>query len=235
MIVPDFQRALTLAFPEATWGAIVRGLREGVGLADDVVKNTPMLNTPGGTISEGIYGALEDFTGSSNFAALVIYRSRLKKAKCLSVYGIGWTLDLARFLAHVVRTECSGALPSESANRRQAQCVKNQYDLLTDGRVPPISEIVAKVTEFYSFLTFGTDAKGILTHVWHGDAKLRQHRMASLRKSSAAARCPSGGTIPAPKSPKPKDRMRFLDRRRGGCGQQGQDWQRVSIIGSSNA
>jgi hypothetical protein len=55
VVIPEFQDALTLAFPEATWSAIVRGLREGVGLADDVVKHTPMLNTP---VGRGLRGHL---------------------------------------------------------------------------------------------------------------------------------------------------------------------------------
>jgi hypothetical protein len=210
VIVPEFQNALTFAFPETTWGAIVRGLREGIDLADDVVKNTPMLNTP---IGRDLRGHLRRVGVLHRFQELCRVGDLPFRAQESEMpIGIWHWLDIrsGSFLAHVVRTECTGALPTESANR-QAQCVKNQYDLLTDGRVPSILEVLATVTEFYSFLTFGTDAKGILTHAcmgmpssdntgWLAYANL-------LRQRDAGWKAPS----PAPKSPTPKDRLRFLD------------------------
>jgi hypothetical protein len=210
VVVPEFQAALILAFPETTWGAIVRGLREGIALADDVVKNTPMLNTP---VGRDLRGHLRRVGVLYRFQHLCRVGDLPFKAQVSEMpIGIWHWLDIrsGQFLAHVVRTECTGALPGESANR-QAQCVKNQYDLLTDGRVPPISEIIAKIREFYSFLTFGTDEKGIVTHACMGMPSSDNTEWLAyanlLRQRDAGREAPSA----APKSPKPKDRMRFLD------------------------
>jgi len=208
VIIPEFQEALRRAFPETTWPAMVRGLREGIGLADDVFKNTPMLNTP---IGRDLRGHLRRVGVLYRFQQLCKLGDLPFKAQESAMpIGVWHWLDIRSglFLAHVVRTECAGALPAETANR-QAQCVKNQYDLFLDRRIPKVADIIAKLKELYSFLTFGADAKGVLTHVsigmpssdnsdWLAYANL-------LRQRDVGREAPS----PAPKSPSPKDQMRF--------------------------
>ena len=200
MVVPEFQDALTLAFPEATWGAIVRGLREGVGLADDVVKNTPMLNTPVGRDLRGHLrrvGVLYRFQQLCRIGDLPF---KAQESECQSAYGIGWTSDLASFSRTWFVQECTGAMPSEFGE--QTGSVRKKPIRFAD-RWPSAFNFrdLATVTEFYSFLTFGTDAAGILTHVsmgmpssdntgWLAYANL-------LRQRDAGREVPS----PAPKSP----------------------------------
>lgn len=212
MIVPEFQECLLRAFPEPTWSSMVRGLREGINLADDVIKNTPMLNT---AIGRDLRGHLRRIGVLYRFQQLCRTGDLPFEAQESEMpVGVWHWLDIRSgiVLAHVVRTDCTGAMPSETANR-QAQCVKNQYDLLSEGRVLPMAEIFEKVSEFYSFLTFGIDRVGALTHAcigmpssdnseWLAYANLLRHR-----DRDADREAPS----PAPKSPDPKDRMRFRD------------------------
>ena len=212
MAVPKFQEALLHAFPEPTWFSMVRGLREGISLADDVIRNTPMLNT---TVGRDIRGHLRRVGVLYRFQQLCQIGDLPFTARESEMpFGVWHWLDIRtdQFLAHVVRTECMGAMPSETANR-QVQCVRNQYDLLSEGRVLSMAEVFAKVSEFYAFLTFGTDRSGALTHAcmgmpssdnseWLAHVNLMRHRDSGADRESLS---------PAPKSPDPKDRMRFRD------------------------
>ena len=40
-----FEARLLTAYPEQTWPALIRGFREGVGIADEVRRSTPFLST----------------------------------------------------------------------------------------------------------------------------------------------------------------------------------------------
>src|SRR4051794_21825972 len=110
-MVAEFQQRMLAAFPGATWGVLVRGMREGISLADDVIQSTPMLATllgrdlKGHIRRVGVLYRLQQLctSGELPFAA---------EASKMPIGAWHW-LDIrsGNILAHVVRTEAADALP----------------------------------------------------------------------------------------------------------------------------
>jgi hypothetical protein len=162
LIVPDLQAFLIRAFPEQTWAMLVKGLRDGIAKADRHAATTPMF---AGEIGQDLRGHIRRMSILHEFQMLskqgyLPYEAEPEK---MPVGAWHWlNIRSAGLIAHIVRTETPDALPPGTANRQEL-CVTNQYDLLRDGRIPPVEMVITKAR--YANITFGVDQMGTLTHV----------------------------------------------------------------------
>jgi hypothetical protein len=204
----DFDNLLEEAFPCATWPTIVRAQREGIALADDVRRNTPFLATLlGGDLRGqirrlGVMYRLQELckAGELPFAASIEHMP----------HGTWHWLNLqsGKFIAHLARTVSAGEVPEDTKNR-QHYLIKNSPDLFDDRKIVPISELVAKVHQFYAYFAFGAAHNGDLTHSILGMAAsdepvwLGRHDLMKAPPEASALK-----PDPAPKFD-PRDRLKF--------------------------
>ncbi len=162
-----FEATLLSAFPTETWSPLVFGLSSGIKNADTLIETTPMLRHTLGRDLQGhirrigILTALETMcsNGQLPFSAGV---SPMPK-------GVWHWMDIksGKSVAHVARTISAKSLPEDTPNRQPLR-LKNTYDLFTDGRIPDEEEVIEEAKVWYSYVTFGADRAGTLTHACIG-------------------------------------------------------------------
>ena len=207
-MIQEFQDRMLAAFPTATWSPLVRGVREGINFADDLVNNTPMLACP---LGRDIRGHIRRIGVLYRLQQLCTSGDLPFKAETTRMPIGSWHwLDIRSgdVVAHIVRTETAGALPLDTSNR-QTRYVKIQYDLYDDGRIIPISRVMSETKEFYSFLTFGIDPKGVLTHACLGMPSSDNDEWLAFTKLERKAPPEAAQTADAPPGPNLSDKIRF--------------------------
>lgn len=159
----EYQRRLEAAFPTATDGETIRGVAEGILLADDLVENTPILRNAvgrdlrGHIRRSGIIFRLHDLCGRGDlpFAADILPMP----------HGSWHWLEIRsnNFKAHICRSDGPYDFPEETQSRQDARLV-NQNDLFAD-KVIPISRVMDEVPALYTWLTFSAVKAGSLKHL----------------------------------------------------------------------
>jgi hypothetical protein len=159
----DLNPLLEIAFPAITDAEVVRGVTEGVLLADDLIKNTPMLKHLGGfdlrghLRRAGIMFRLNDLCdrGILPFATDIVQMP----------HGPWHWLEIRsdKFKAHVCRTNSPLEFPDDTLSR-QDERLRNQTDLFNP-KVMTLSEIAERASELYAWLTFGADKAGNILHL----------------------------------------------------------------------
>jgi len=204
----DFEGLLEAAFPRTTWKTIVRAQREGIVLADDVRKSTPLLNNP---LGQDLRGHLRRIGVMVRFAQLCKSGELPFNAAVDQMPHGSWhwlNLRSGSFVAHIARTDTFDEIPEETKNR-QDYLLKNDGDLFDDPKIIPISELTSRVDRFYAYLTFGAEPNGKMTHsalgMAAGDNREWLALVNLLRSSAAGADAISN---PLPKID-PKDRIKF--------------------------
>jgi hypothetical protein len=190
---------------------IVRGQREGISLADDMRKSTPLLanelglDLAGHIRRIGVMVRLQELCkiGDLPFTATIEHMP----------HGTWHWLNLrsGNFVAQIARTETFNEVPEDTKNR-QHYLVKNDGDLFSDPKIVPISEIKAKVDRFYAYLTFGATRSGQMTHSTLGMAAKDELVWLGHHDLLRAA---GEGAVPTPEpAPKfdPKDKLKFNER-----------------------
>ena len=157
------QHLLQAAFPPSTDLAVVRGVTEGIGLADDLIENNRLLKNAGGYDLRGhirrvgIMFRLRDLCarGELPFAAEIVQMP----------HGPWHWLEIRSgdFLAHVCRTNAPHSFPDDALSRQDAR-LRNQEDLFAPQQ-PDRSKLITAIREFYAWLTFGVGQHGVLEHV----------------------------------------------------------------------
>jgi hypothetical protein len=198
-----------LSFPESTWDGLVRALSEGIRKSDAHMRETPALS---GVIGRDLQGHLRRLFILHEFQELS-RQHRLPYEATPSKMPVGswhW-LDIRSggMIAHVVRTETPDGRP-EATKNRQALCVTNQYDMLKDGRIPPVDLIVTKTR--YVYLTFGVDEVGAITHVSLGMPSSDNSHWLAFAKLLRRRRLPEPLIMPppAPLSPPIAEAIKFV-------------------------
>lgn len=159
-----FEARLLSAYPEPTWPLLIRGVREGIGIADGVRRSTPFLSTRVGRDQRGL-----------NRRAAIMWRLQMlcssgelpfTAEEILNTKGNSHLLSILsqNIELHVVRTEDAEAFP-EDARIRQDRRAINQPDLFKDGKIIPLTEALREVRRLYAWLTWAADAAGQLTHL----------------------------------------------------------------------
>lgn len=163
MIVPGFQDQLITAFPEGTWNNIVRGIKNGIILADSIINSTPFLGSAPGYDIRGLIrrvGVLYKIKEMCSAGDLPFSGGEER----MPVGHWHWlTIKSQNITAHVVRTESPRALPSDNSSR-QPECLKNEYDLFEHGRIPTVDEMDLK-QERYAVIVYGLDSGDKLAYV----------------------------------------------------------------------
>ena len=157
------QRLLEIAFPPSTDLAVVRGVAEGISLADDLIENNRLLRNAGGNDLRGhirrvgIMFRVRDLCsrGDLPFTAEIVQMP----------HGPWHWLEIrsGNFLAHVCRTSAPHAFPEEALSRQDAR-LRNQEDLFVPHQTDR-SKIITAIREFYAWLTFGFGQQGTLEHI----------------------------------------------------------------------
>jgi|tagenome__1003787_1003787.scaffolds.fasta_scaffold20913880_2 hypothetical protein len=159
----EFQKRLEAAFRPIADGETIRGVSEGILLADDVIENTPILRHAGGRDLRGhirragIIFRLHDLCerGDLPFSADIVPMP----------HGSWHWLEIRsdNFKAHICRSDGPYDFPEETLSRQDSRLV-NQADLFADNIVP-ISEALAKIPKLCAWLTFSAEKNGILKHL----------------------------------------------------------------------
>ena len=160
----DLQEQLAGAFPAETDPEVERAITEGVLLADDLIKNTPILKTligrdlRGHIRRAGVMFRVHDLCEKG----LLPFSTNITKMP----HGNWHWLEIrsGRFRAHICRTTGPFEFPVDAVSRQEAQLV-NQPDLFSDGKIVPISELALRAKELYAWLTFGVSRAGVVEHL----------------------------------------------------------------------
>lgn len=206
----NFDEYLREYFPAPTDAAVIRNVMMGVGLADDLRRNTPWASTLVG----------DDLTGSFRRAA-TMWRIRqacidgelpFQAHEIPNSTGSSHLLKITSgpFEAHVVRTECAGAFPKDAPIRQDSR-LTNERDLFDDDpKIVSFKELVGGVDNSYAWLTFNATEVGALTHVCWGMPKANENKY--LAHIDILRRAISVGTPVAPTTPPkpdPKEKIKF--------------------------
>ncbi|MGM5025100.1 hypothetical protein AB8B02_02640 [Tardiphaga sp. 862_B3_N4_1] len=159
----EFQRRLEAAFYPDADGETIRGVTEGILLADDLLENTPLLKNAvgrdlrGHIRRSGIIFRLHDLCarGDLPFTADIVPMP----------HGNWHWLEIRseNFKAHICRSEKPYDFPEETLSRQDARLV-NQNDLFAEN-VVPLKQIINQVPDLYAWLTFGAEKNGSLKHL----------------------------------------------------------------------
>jgi hypothetical protein len=196
----ELQDLLAVAFPPSSDAEVIRGVTEGVLLADDLTKNTPMLKHLGGYDLRGhlrrvgIMFRLHDLSdrGDLPFATEIAQMP----------HGPWHWLEIKskNFRAHVCRTEGQFDFPDDTLSR-QDERLRNQPDLF-DRSVAPLHQIAKNSHQLYSWLTFGADRAGKILHIcW---AMPPADQTGWLAHINVIGRATSHATSPIPHATTPK-------------------------------
>jgi hypothetical protein len=201
---------MRIAFPETADAMTVRAVGEGVRLADDLIRNTPLLSTAIGRDYRGLIrraGVMFSFNEACVRGDLP-FQSSFRQMHRGHWHLLEINSGVER--AQICRTDEADAFPEDTPVKQDERLV-NQFDLFQEP-LPPVESILAKIPRLYVWLTFGSDYTGTLTHVcWCAPAKEEKQWLAFeniLRRSSGS------GVVPAPvgsPTPDPKSKLRFKD------------------------
>lgn len=208
-MIPELQQRLSVAFPQQTDLMLIRGVREGVLLADGILENEPFLKSAlgrdlrGHLRRAGVLFRVHDLCVNGDLP----FESRIEKMPCGNWHWI--EIKSGFFRAHICRTENSSAFPVDAQSRQDAR-LKSQPDLF-DSNVVPISKLADQIGQLYAWLAFGANAEGGLGHLcWKMPAREDDSWLASIdvlhRSASTAVAADS-----APREPDKKLVLKFKD------------------------
>lgn len=163
----EFRDLLVEAYPESSWSAMARGIREGVRIADDVRRSTPFLTTE---VGHDLRGMLRRAAVMWRFQALCKSGELPFKAVEIQVENAPvhlLSISSNKFELHIVRTNESEAFPVE-AQIRQDRRASNDADLFDDGKLIALHKALESVSLLYGWLTWGANPKGELSHLGLG-------------------------------------------------------------------
>ena len=166
-MIAELQELIEASFPSSTDQVLVRGITEGIALADHLRSSDPILRTPigndlaGHIRRAGVMWRLQDLS----------IRGELPFPAQIEVMPIGnWHhLELKAsesIIAHVCKTDGPLSFPKDTPNR-QDERLTNQPDLFTPN-VVSIRQVVESASPKCVWLTYGTLVDGSITHVCWG-------------------------------------------------------------------
>jgi len=159
-----FQEALDAAFPPDADANLIRGVSEGIFLADSTMKSagflqsTVGLDVRGHVRRAGILYRLHEMAGAGDLP----FSSIMSKMPRGNWHWI--ELQSKNFTAHVCRTDAPEAFPDDTPTR-QDERVTNQPDFFED------NSSVVPIKGYLAWLTFGIGDSGALGHLCWGMPK----------------------------------------------------------------
>jgi hypothetical protein len=209
MPISVIQHRMRVAFPPSTDAMTIRAVREGVLLADDLIRNTPLLNTLIGQDYRGLIrraGVMFSFNEACQRGDLPF------KTSIRQMHRGHWHLleiSSGAERAQICRTSEPDAFPDDTPVKQDERLV-NQFDLFEEH--PPVETLLLRISRLYVWLTFGVDARGTITHIcWATPAKREEQWLAFenilRRTAEGSAPVPPFGSPP----PDPKSKLRFKE------------------------
>ncbi|MDO8879060.1 MAG: hypothetical protein Q7V40_23540, partial [Pseudolabrys sp.] len=120
-------------------------------------------------------------------------------------------IQSGNFKAHVCRSSGPYEFPEETLSRQDARLV-NQSDLFAEN-VVPLSDMVARISELYAWLTFAPNRDGELQHLcWAMPPADQGDWLAHiniLRRAAQSGVSPTDGK--PPEAPSPEIKLRFKE------------------------
>ena len=196
----ELKDRLQNAFPPDSDQNVIRGVREGILLADGILENEPFLKTllgkdlRGHLRRAGVLFRLNDLCTHGDLP----FKSQINKMPNGNWHWLELESDL--FRAHICRTDQPDAFPVEAQSRQDAR-LSSQPDLF-DGTVVPFKKLADEVGLLYAWLTFGAAINGDINHLWWKmPAKEEDSWLAQIdvmRREASSAIAPSPETSPSP-------------------------------------
>lgn len=159
------QRLLEVAFPVSSDAQLIRGVSDGIALADDLIENNHILRNAAGN---DLRGHIRRAGIMFRLRDLCIRDELPFTAEIVAMPHGPWhwlEIRSRNFLAHVCRTSAPHAFPEETLSRQDAR-LRNQEDLFGPRSVDR-GEVIIQIREFYAWLSFGIAQHGVLEHlVW---------------------------------------------------------------------
>lgn len=205
----EIQRELVSAFPPTTYSMTIRGVQEGIVLADDYLSSAPFMTSPlgrdirGQVRRIGMMFRLHEMCVAGNLP----FDSSMPKMERANWHQL--ELRSGKFAGHLTRTLTETAFPEDRPSR-QDERLQNQGDLFSSSIVP-ISEAVAAISRMAAWLTYRTNAKGQLLHLcWCAPAADEDDWLGFVNLLKAGGASLPASPSPAP-LPDPKLRIRLHD------------------------
>lgn len=155
------QQELDEAFPSSMDSPLIRGVREGVLLADTVLESTSFLKS---TVGRDLRGHLRR-AGVLHRLHEMAQQGNLPVETTMSKMPRGnwhWIeIKSKRFTAHVCRTDAADAFPDDSPTRQDDR-LTNQFELFRD------TSTIVPIRGYIAWLTFGVGDSGALAHLCWG-------------------------------------------------------------------
>lgn len=209
-MIQELQEMVEAHFPASADKSLVRGITEGIALADQLRASDPILS---GLVGRDLSGHLRRAGVISRIQALCD-RGELPFEAAIDLMPIGnWHHLVLKasdtVVSHLCRTESSLAFPKDTPNR-QDERITNQPDLF-DENVVSLSAAIKSVEEKCVWLTYGYAPDGELTHAcwampspptvaetWYAHVNIVER----LRRSGQSPK-------PKPKGVDPNDVLKF--------------------------
>lgn len=198
---------LALAYPSSTFSMTIRGVREGIILADDTLGSAPFMMSP---IGQDLRGNLRRAAISFKIHELCTKGDLPFSTKMPKMERANWhqlEIRSGKCVGYLTRTEDEGGFPEDRPSR-QDERLRNQGDLFR----PNVVALNESALNISAWLTWRADRKGNLLHLCWGapDADTDEWLgFANLLKTAGHELPVMGGGEVA--TPDPKERMRFRD------------------------
>lgn len=162
-MITELQELVEAKFPASADESLMRGINEGIALADQLRLSDPILS---GLIGRDLVGHLRR-AGIIHRIHALCERGELPFEAAIDLMPIGsWHHLVLRpsegFVSHLCRTETSASFPRDTPNR-QDERLTNQPGLF-DENVIDLSRAIDVVEEKCVWLTYGYSPDGEVTH-----------------------------------------------------------------------
>ncbi len=210
-IIKEIQDRLRASIPQSADAPLVRAVREGVLLADDLFGGGTVLNNE---LGQDLRGHVRR-VGIGYQILTYCQRGDLPFSAEVRAMPKGrwhWLeIRTPGLLAHTCRTEDVFAFPDE-ADSRQDFRLSIQPDLLSwSVKNKPFAEIVKEISTLYAWLTYRVNGDGNLSHLcWVSPAPDADEWLAHINVLQEITQAGTTTSL-AIQVPDPKDRLRFKD------------------------
>jgi hypothetical protein len=160
-MMANYQELLDDAFPATADANVIRGVSEGVMLADKTLESEAFLKSLVGRDSRGLLRRAGILFRLDQMAAAgdLPFTSTMSQMPRGNWHWI--ELRSKDFKAHVCRTDAAELFPSDTPTRQDDR-LTNQGDLFAD------TSVIVPIRGYVSWLTFGVGDSGLLSHLCWG-------------------------------------------------------------------
>lgn len=159
----NIQRSLDEAFPKTMDAQLIRGVREGVLLADEVLDSEPIFRN---LVGSDLRGHVRRAGVLFSVHNLCVTGDIPLTANMVPMQHGNWhwvELRSGKFVSHICRTASPGAFPEKTPNRQDCR-LANQMDLFSP-KVVSLFEVLGDVETLYAWLTYGVSPAGDIEHL----------------------------------------------------------------------